>query len=185
MAIPSVEGVDLPKTVAELLRGQMKEVELIKSERIVLESEVNGINPDMRSIFMNIYSKERAIDEEEITKNNLDKEFDLLQTNIQVNIAKQNELMSRIETSHAAIFEDNAAHGSTAREETFKQLAAAYDAFFEIKRHLEQGEKFYRELSESIAAFQSTLEDFCVALDIEKDDLVDDMGPPVFHDAKS
>ena len=184
-AIPSVEGADLPKTSAELLRGQMKEVEVIKSERIVLASEVNGINPDVRPILMNIYSKEGVINEEEITKKALDKEFDLLQTNIQVNIANQNDLMSRIETSHAAIFEDNTAHGSTAREETFKQLAAAYDAFFEIKWHLEKGENFYRELSESITAFQSSLEDFCVALDIEKDDLVDDMGPPVFHDAKS
>ena len=51
--------------------------------------------------------------------------------------------------------------------------------------YFEQGQNFYQELSESIAAFQSSLEDFCVALDIEKDDLVDDMGPPVFHDAKS
>ena len=42
-----------------------------------------------------------------------------------------------------------------AREEMLKKFAAAHDAFFELQKHLQEGTKFYNDLSQLLVTFQN------------------------------
>ena len=45
--------------------------------------------------------------------------------------------------------------GKSAREELLKQWAAGHDAFFEIKGNLQEGTKFYNDLTQLLVTFQN------------------------------
>ena len=42
-----------------------------------------------------------------------------------------------------------------AREDMLKKLAAAHDAFFELQKHLQEGTKFYNDLTQLLVTFQN------------------------------
>ena len=42
-----------------------------------------------------------------------------------------------------------------ARDEMLKKLAAAHDAFFELQKHLQEGTKFYNDLTQLLVTFQN------------------------------
>jgi len=45
--------------------------------------------------------------------------------------------------------------GKSAREELLKQWAAGHDAFFELKGNLQEGTKFYNDLTQLLVTFQN------------------------------
>ena len=182
--VPSAEETNLPDLpIAQKLREQMDEVENIKAERIVLESELSSINPDMKSVFSNIFSKDGVILEEDVSLEALEREFGPLQKEMKDNINRQDALISKIRTNQVILFKENV-FGSSVREEMFKQLAAAHDAYFELKGHAQEGTKFYNDLTRSLVNFQNVVKDFCFALDTEKEDMMNDLTSPIFYDAK-
>ena len=48
----------------------------------------------------------------------------------------------------------NDGNGNT-RDEMLKKLAAAHDAFFQLQKHLQEGTKFYNDLSQLLVTFQN------------------------------
>ena len=42
-----------------------------------------------------------------------------------------------------------------ARDDMLKKLAAAHDAFFELQKHLQEGTKFYNDLTQLLVTFQN------------------------------
>ena len=169
--------------VVEEIMRQMTEVDIIKEERASLQSKINDINPDMKIIFKKAYSETGFI-KEELPREILVTIFSNIQKDIESNLNHQNRLISKIRANHDELSRKNV-FGSSAREEMFRQLATAHDAFFEIKGHLEADTIFYNDLHESVIVFQNTVNDFFMALDIEKEELIDEIQSSDFHDAKS
>ena len=170
--------------LVKTLWGQMKEIEKIKEERETIRSKIKVINPDVKIIFCKTYNETGCIKEEELSKEILDKEFYNIQEAIEDNLNQQSELINKIKANHSELNKSNV-FGSCARDEMFRQLAAAYDAFYEVKGKLEKETAVYDGLIESIIKLQCNLNDFCLALDIEKEDMIEDIESIDFYDAKS
>ena len=62
--------------------------------------------------------------------------------------------MTEVQKNHE-IFVKESGGGSTARDEMLKQLAAAHDAYFELKGNLQEGTKFYNDLTQLLVTFQN------------------------------
>ena len=62
--------------------------------------------------------------------------------------------MTEIQKNHEVFARENGG-GSNARDEMLKQLASANDAYFELKGNLQEGTKFYNDLTQLLVTFQS------------------------------
>ena len=82
-AIPSGGGSNasgLP--IAKKLREQLEDVETIKAERAVVESEIKGTKPDMKTVFLNLYAKDGVISEEQVSLESLARTYGPLQKQV-------------------------------------------------------------------------------------------------------
>ena len=84
---------------------------------------------------------------------------------------RQESLMSDIQKNHEVFVRESGGGSSNARDEILKQLAAAHDAFFELKGNLQEGTKFYNDLTQLLVTFQNKVTDFCFARLTEKEEL--------------
>ena len=62
--------------------------------------------------------------------------------------------MLEVQKHHEVFVKENGG-GSNARDEMLKQLAAANDAYFELKGNLQEGTKFYNDLTQLLVTFQN------------------------------
>lgn len=61
---------------------------------------------------------------------------------------------------------------SDPRSEMMSELARGYDAFIELMGNLAEGTKFYNNLTKILTTYQSNVNDFILARNTEKDDLM-------------
>ncbi|XP_065157108.1 programmed cell death 6-interacting protein-like, partial [Atheta coriaria] len=174
-AVPSGGQSNLANSSAvSTLRGLMEEVETIKAERDVIESELNSSSFDMKAEFMAALAKDGAINEPPMSVECLGKHFGPLQTQVRQSIERQGELVARIQSAHSQFVNER---GSTTnnRDEVMSQLAAAHDAFRDLQNHLKEGTKFYNELTQLLVVTQNKISDFCFARKTEKEELLKDL----------
>ncbi|XP_072394726.1 programmed cell death 6-interacting protein [Diabrotica undecimpunctata] len=174
-ALPSGTGGSVGNSSAvETLRGLMEEVDTIKAEREAIEAELKSPTTDMKDAFLGALAKEGVINEAAISYENLGKIYGPLQKQVAESIEKQGSLVQRIQQAHSQFVSER---GSTAggREQMMCSLASAHDAFRDLLNNLQEGTKFYNDLTQMLVTFQNKVSDFCFARKTEKEELLKDL----------
>ncbi|XP_078662086.1 programmed cell death 6-interacting protein-like isoform X4 [Branchiostoma floridae x Branchiostoma belcheri] len=158
------------------LRQLMEEVETIKAERDVIESEIKEAKTDISSKFLTALAQDGVVNEESLSVGELDRMFGPLQQQVTESVGRQESLMGKIQTANTEFCQQKQASGSVnQREEKLKDLAAAHDAFMELISNLEEGTKFYNELLLLLVKFQTKCNDIVFARKTEKDEHLKDI----------
>jgi len=158
---------------ASRLKELMEEVETVKAERVVIESEIKTTNPEMKSVFLSAAAS-GELNEPVISAQSLGRVFTPFRNQVSENIEKQEKLIAEIQEQHQLFIGDKGGAGST-REDALKCLAAAHDAYMELKGNLTEGTKFYNDLTQLLITFQNKVSDFCFARRTEKEELLKDL----------
>jgi len=156
------------------LKELMEEVETLKAERSVIESELKGTNPDIKTIFLQAAAN-GTLNEPVLSVQNLGKTFSPLQQQVSESITKQERIIAEVQDLYQPFIQERGGEGG-ARENALKSIAAAYDAFMELKGNLQEGTKFYNDLTQLLVTFQSKVSDFCFARKTEKEELLKDLS---------
>ena len=97
-AVPSGSGADLrPSQPLETLRALMEQVEAIKAEREVTESELKHANFDMKGVFLKALAKDGAISESALSIETLGKGLQPLQSQVAQSLERQRGLIAQIQ----------------------------------------------------------------------------------------
>ncbi|KAL4229283.1 Rhophilin [Mactra antiquata] len=174
--------------VVQDLKKMMEEVEGLKAEREVIENELKETKFDMAGKFMAALSADGLVNEEALSNQELDTVFGPLREQVVDSCQRQDMLLAKIQNTNTQFCQTKASNQSGAqREAMLKDLAAGYDGFMELKGNLEEGTKFYNDLTPLLLRLQNKISDFCFARKTEKDELMADLqktiarqptGPP-------
>ncbi|KAL1491587.1 hypothetical protein ABEB36_012162 [Hypothenemus hampei] len=174
-SLPSGNGSNVQNSSAvATLRNLMEEVETIKAERDAIESELKSATTDMKDKFLLSLAKEGEINEPALSYQALGQTYGSLQKQVSESLEKQKGLIGRIRSAHQEFSNER---GSTAggREAMMCQLAAAHDVFRDLLNNLQEGTKFYNDLTQLLITFQNKVSDFCFARKTEKEELMKDL----------
>lgn len=160
----------------EHLKGLMREVDSVKSEREMLTGELDSAATDMRAKFLSALSQEGGVNEMALSAETLGEIYGPIQKRIQDNISRQERLVHDIQTANNEFSQEKNSSGSASRRESIMcELAAAHDAYMELLGNLEEGKKFYDNLTDVLLTFQNKISDFCFARKTEKEELCKDL----------
>jgi programmed cell death 6-interacting protein len=180
-AIPSASSgsssVQSSPVVAQL-RNLMSNVEALKNEREVIESEIKNIAfNDMKNKFLSALIKDGAVNELALTTEALGEVYGPLQKQIRESKERQEKLISDIQRANDEFvrLKGNLSVASSDRENFLSELAAAHDAYMDLLSNLEEGTKFYNDLTQLLVNLQNKIEDFCFARKAEREELCKDL----------
>lgn len=156
------------------LRRLMGEVEGLKNVREVLESEFKSMDVDgLKAKLVNRLQSNIGIDEHVIIQEEIDFSLAALRKQVKDNIQEQDKLLGFIDKANREFCKEKVVNESSKlREEMLKNLASAYDGFNEILNHLEEGTRFYNDLTPILLKLQNKISDFVFARKTEKEDLM-------------
>lgn len=121
----------------------------MKAERDVIESELKSATLDMKSTFLSALAKDGAISEPQMSVESLGQVYGPLQKQVKDSIGRQEQLVSDIQNTNTEFVKQSGACAG-GRDAMMKQLASGYDAFVELDKHLQEGTKFYNDLTQVI-----------------------------------
>ncbi|XP_057660109.1 programmed cell death 6-interacting protein [Diorhabda carinulata] len=174
-ALPSGNGGCVGNSSAvQILKELMEEVETIKAERVTIEEDLKNPTTDMKDTFLSALAKDGVINEAAISFENLGKTYGSLQKQVAESVEKQGPLIQKIQQAHSQFVSER---GSTVggREQMMCSLASAHDAFRDLLNNLQEGTKFYNDLTQMLVSFQNKVSDFCFARKTEKEELLKDL----------
>ncbi|XP_054710017.1 programmed cell death 6-interacting protein-like [Uloborus diversus] len=158
------------------LKSLMREVDGVKSEREHLMGELESAATDMKAKFLSALSTEGGVNEAALSIESLGEIYGPIQKRIRDNISRQEQLVQKIQVANNEFSKEKGTDGSAGRRDTIlSELAAAHDAYMELLGNLEEGSKFYNNLTEVLVNFQNKISDFCFARRTEKEELCRDM----------
>merc|ERR1719219_754862 len=152
----------------------MEEVETLRAERAATEAELKSTNPDMKTVFLQAAAN-GTMNEPLISSQTLGKTYGSLQKQVGESITRQEQIIAEVQDLYQPFIQERGGTGG-AREEALKALASAYDAFMELNGNLQEGTKFYNDLTQLLVTFQSKVSDFCYARKTEKEELLKDLS---------
>jgi len=158
------------------LKALCENVETLKAERQAIEAEIKSTNPDMKNIFLSTHAGHDVINEEEMSKETLNRAFSGLIEQVNDSVQRQEGILKEMtDTNEKFLGEKGGNDNGNARDDMLKKLAAGHDAFFELQKHLQEGTKFYNDLTQLLVTFQNKVSDYCFARKTEKDELMKDL----------
>nr|XP_018902852.1 PREDICTED: programmed cell death 6-interacting protein [Bemisia tabaci] len=184
--LPASASGSCNSSAASQLRALMEEVETMKATRDVIEMELKSASTDMKAQFLNALSEDGSINEASMSEEILSQSYGPLKRQVQETLSTQESLLAQIQKANTEFSkEKNCAQAATQRENMLKDIAAAYDTFYELQRNLEEGTKFYNDLTAVLVTFQNKVSDFCFARKTEKEELLKDLTKSLGRDAPS
>ncbi|GLV31978.1 ALG-2 interacting protein X [Carabus blaptoides fortunei] len=174
-AVPRGSGAEVSNTSAvQTLRQLMEDVETVKAERDVMESELKSATVDMKATFLSALAKDGAISEPAMSVESLGQAFGSLQKQVKDSVQRQEKLVADIQNANSEFVRESGACAG-GRDNMMRQLAAAHDSFRELQNNLKEGTKFYNDLTQLLVVFQNKISDYCFARKTEKEELLKDL----------
>ena len=121
------------------LRQLLAQAEALKNEREVIESELQSASfSEMKSKFLRALAQDGAINEAALTAESVGEVYGPLQKQVRESRARQEQLIAEIQEANAEyVRSKGGVTGKDAqRENMMAELAAAYDAYFEISNNV-------------------------------------------------
>lgn len=166
------------------LRQLMKEVEEIKRAREILDQDFKKVDMQKAKIRFEAASKSESTsyNEPALVAEILGELFGPLEKRARESAHTQEQLMKEIQVANDDFIELRGGINSSSmdRDMFFSKLAIAHDAFNDLLRHLQEGTKFYNDLTEILVNIQAKVDDYCLSRKIEHDELIKSLGdtPP-------
>ncbi|KAH8363633.1 hypothetical protein KR084_012523 [Drosophila pseudotakahashii] len=174
-SLPSASGsVDPNCSSVQRLKKLMDDVETIKAEREAIESELKGATFDMKDEFLIALQKDGAIDEPALSLARIGQVLNPLQQQVRESVERQQSLVADIQSAHGDFVLETGSCGSS-RDTLYQELATAYDSYIELSGNLQEGTKFYNDLTQLLVVFQNKISDFVFARKTEKEELLKDL----------
>lgn len=176
-AIPSNQssGAKVDESAIAKLRQLMAQVDALKSERETLESSFKNVEfEEMKAKFMKSLSLHTDVNETSLSTETIGQYFGDLQKKSRESQQKQEKLVEEIRTANEKFVATRGGTGNK-REQFLKELASAYDAYIELHSNLNEGTKFYNDLTQLLVNLQVKVDDFCFARKAEREELVKDL----------
>ncbi|XP_041371730.1 programmed cell death 6-interacting protein-like isoform X2 [Gigantopelta aegis] len=178
----SAEGGLQNSQVVKELRSLCDEVETIKAERDAIEASIKDATFDMAPKFFAVMAGDGLIPEEAVSMSELDRVYSPLREQVSESIHRQESILARMQNANTEFCNAKSSNQSAAQRDTvLKDLAAGFDMFMELKGNLEEGTKFYNDLTPLLVRLQGKISDFCFARKTEKDELMADLQKSIVN----
>ncbi|KAG2465308.1 PDC6I protein, partial [Polypterus senegalus] len=162
--------------VVGVLRTLLSNLDELKCEREKVEIDIKMVQFDMTNKFLTALAQDGALNEEAISVTQLDSIYGGYTQKVQQNLKSQEEILGKIQVSHEEFSKMKQSNAdSNQREEMLKKLAAAHDNYFELCKNLNEGTKFYNDLTEILLKFQTKCSDIVFARKTERDELLKEL----------
>uniref|UniRef100_A0A7I5E8C2 BRO1 domain-containing protein n=1 Tax=Haemonchus contortus TaxID=6289 RepID=A0A7I5E8C2_HAECO len=158
------------------LRELMNKVQEIKVQREKLEKDFKDVRSDIADDLLRAMAESQILNEEQISKEKIQEIYGPLKEQVEQSIKQQDHIMAEVQTWNNRFTAEKSGSGTGAeRERVLKMLATAADSFHELKGNLEEGTKFYNDLTPILVRLQQKVSDFSFARQTEKEDLMRQM----------
>merc|ERR1719192_809092 len=127
----------------------------------------------MKAVFLQAAAT-GSLNEPLISAQSLGRAFGAFQQQVTESITRQERIIAEVQDLYQPFIQERGGGGG-AREDALKSIASAYDAFMELKGNLQEGTKFYNDLTQLLVTFQSKVTDFTFARKTEKEELMKDL----------
>lgn len=181
-AIPTgYQGHNYSKAPCVLrLKELMQEVNMLKHSREELESKFK--NADFEAIkkrFIQMVDSEGTLNDTAMIAEALGNIFGPLQKEAAESKDRQEKLVKEVRATNEDFVELKGGSSSSAseRDRFFSSLAAAHDSFNDLLRHLQEGTKFYNDLTQLLVNLQVKVDDYCFARKTELEELIKSLDP--------
>uniref|UniRef100_A0A915BQU5 MHD domain-containing protein n=2 Tax=Parascaris univalens TaxID=6257 RepID=A0A915BQU5_PARUN len=174
-AIPGLDPANANRNseAVKKLRSLMDTVQEIKIEREQLEREFADVHCDMTTAFLKAMADSQILNEEQLSTAKINEIYGPLKDKVCETIKKQESCLAEVEMWNKKFCAEKAGSSSAVeRERMLKMLANGHDKYLEIKSNLQEGTKFYNDLTPLLVRLQQKVADFCFARQTEKEDLM-------------
>jgi len=162
------------------LRDLREQARALKTVREVIEHQLrNEIAMDMSEKFSMALAKDGFVDEETISTEALNELLQPVDTQIKEQEDSQDTVTRNLERVAEQVNGSKGGNNSAAdiqRTQHMGLLVQADSAFKELSKHLNEGTKFYGDLTQLLLKNQGAIDDFCKSREIEAKELSASLG---------